>query len=159
MINLSSLKNVIERKGKKTRRGRGVGTGRGKTSSRGHKGAKSRSGYKRRLGNEGGNTRLYMKLPTRGFNSKMFEKPVIQLNLYQIEKLFKDGDVVNIASLKKMRILPKTSKAKLKILSVGEITSKVKVQAHFYSEAALKKLKTSSIEFEILTNIKKAVVA
>jgi large subunit ribosomal protein L15 len=159
MISLSTLTNTTKQKDKKTRRGRGVGTGRGKTSGRGHKGAKARSGYKRRLGNEGGNTRLYMKLPTRGFNSKMFEKPVFHLNLYQIEALFNEGDLVNIATLKEKGCLAKTSKAKLKILSVGEIKNKVKVQAHFASKGALEKMKTSKIEFEILTNNKKVAVA
>ena len=159
MINLSTLTNTTKQKTKKTRRARGVGTGRGKTSGRGHKGAKSRSGYKRRLGNEGGNTRLYMKLPTRGFNSKMFEQAIFHLNLYQIEALFKEGDLVSIDSLKKMGCIAKTSKAKLKILGVGEIKTKVKVQAHFISKGALEKMKTSNIEFEIINNNKKITVS
>lgn len=58
------------------RLGRGKGSGLGKTSGRGEKGQKSRSGYRSRRGFEGGQMPLVRRLPKRGFNNALKEKPM-----------------------------------------------------------------------------------
>ena len=62
------LNDLIKNNKKKIRVGRGIGSGKGKTSARGHKGQKSRSGVAIKSF-EGGQMPLYIRLPTRGFNS------------------------------------------------------------------------------------------
>ena len=67
MITLSNLRDTHKKVRQKKRVGRGPGSGKGKTSSRGYNGAGSRSGYTRRYGYEGGQMRLFTKLPIKGF--------------------------------------------------------------------------------------------
>ena len=52
--------------------GRGHGSGWGKTSGKGHKGQWARSGGGVKPGFEGGQTKLAMRIPKRGFNNKNF---------------------------------------------------------------------------------------
>ena len=52
------------------RLGRGVGSGLGKTSGKGHKGGKARSGGGKGPGFEGGQMKLIMRIPKRGFTNK-----------------------------------------------------------------------------------------
>ncbi len=107
MIELHNLQNTSRKKDKIQRVGRGPGSGRGKTSCRGQKGAGSRSGYKRRYGYEGGQMRLFCKLPTRGFTRGGFFKLHVILNLKDIEMFFNEGDIFNLATLYERVYAPK----------------------------------------------------
>ncbi|MGI6240147.1 MAG: 50S ribosomal protein L15, partial [Christensenellales bacterium] len=71
------------------RLGRGIGSGLGKTSGKGHKGAKARSGGGKAPGFEGGQTKLTMRLPKRGFTSK-FRTEYAAINVERLE-IFEDG--------------------------------------------------------------------
>ena len=144
---LSKLKNTHRPKQRRKVVGRGVGSGHGKTSCRGHKGDKSRSGYKRRAGNEGGQGPLYQKKPTRGFNQERFRKEVYSLNLDRIETHFEEGDIVSVQTLKDKGFISKESRATLKILSNGELKTKVVIHASAFSKQAVVKLEKEAIEF------------
>ena len=139
---MSTLNTTGKVKEKKMRVGRGIGSGKGKTSGRGVKGQKSRSGVAINSF-EGGQMPLYRRLPKRGFNS--FGKLNIAImNLEKIQsfidqKTIKISDTINIALLKKLKLINKNSQ-KLKILGTGEVKEKVSIEADLISKSAIKKL-------------------
>jgi large subunit ribosomal protein L15 len=145
-LNLSNLKPAQKRVDRK-RLGRGMGSGKGRYSGRGIKGQKARSGSnKMRAGFEGGQMPLYMRVgKQRGPTSKdampigpfrTFTQPV---NLRDLERVFADGDTVNVESLVE-RGLVKNTRADVKILGQGELTKKLSVTAHAFSGTAREKI-------------------
>lgn len=120
---------------KNKRLGRGQGSG-GSTAGRGHKGAQSRSGYHKKIGFEGGQMPLQRRVPKFGFknNDKVLFKAV---NLDALENLAqKTAGAITIKSMFENGIVGK--KDKVKILGRGELKSKVNVEAHAFSETAVK---------------------
>ena len=85
MFKLHSLKNTTKERKPRKLLGRGIGSGLGKTCGRGEKGAGSRSGYTRRYGYEGGQFRMFMKIPIRGFSNVRFQHRLTSVNLSQID--------------------------------------------------------------------------
>jgi large subunit ribosomal protein L15 len=118
------------------RLGRGQGSG-GSTAGRGHKGAKSRSGYSKKFGFEGGQMPLQRRIPKFGFknNDKIYYRAV---NLDLLEKIAESNKGVDLSFelLVNNGIIGKNDK--VKVLGRGELKSKVNVQAHAFSETALK---------------------
>lgn len=118
------------------RLGRGQGSG-GSTAGRGHKGAKSRSGYSKKFGFEGGQMPLQRRVPKFGFknNNKIYYKSV---NLDSLEKIAEKvkGAEISFQLLVDNGIIGRNDK--IKVLGRGELKSKVNVQAHAFSETALK---------------------
>jgi large subunit ribosomal protein L15 len=151
MLTLSSLKNTHRPTKNVQRVGRGNGSKRGKTCCRGHKGDKSRSGYKRRYGHEGGQLPLYKKIPTRGFSNARFKSKIFTLNLSDIEDNFKDGETVSIETLIAKRIATQAYTGGLKVLSMGELTKKVEIEAVAISAPAQEKLNKNKISFKLLS--------
>lgn len=151
MITLSSLANTHRPKKKIQRVGRGLGSKRGKTCCRGAKGDKARSGYKRRFGHEGGQLPLYRKLPVKGFGNGKFRSVVHAVNLSLIEQLYKDGETVNLETLREKGYAPRAPGGGLKILSSGELKKKVNIEAHAFSKEAVQKLEKSKITFKVLS--------
>jgi len=145
-LNLSNLKPAQKRVDRK-RIGRGLGSGKGRYSGRGIKGQKSRSGSnKMRAGFEGGQMPLYMRVgKQRGATSKdampigPFRTFTQGVNLRELERVFADGDTVNIESLAE-KGLTKNSRADVKILGYGELTKKLSVTAHAFSASAREKI-------------------
>ena len=150
MITLSNLKNTSRPKKKVQRVGRGPGSNRGKTSNRGSKGDKARSGYKTRRPQEGGQLPLFRKMPTRGFTRGRHIKNSLSLNLSMIEAAFTDGEVVNFETLKQKGMAPRQLPGGIKILGQGELTKKVTIEAHRFSQSAREKLEKNKIPFKEL---------
>lgn len=148
MIALSDLRNTHRPYKKVQRVGRGMGSKRGKTCGRGVKGYKARTGYSRRYGHEGGQLPLYRKLPCRGFSNHRFTSMVFAINLGRISELFVDGEEVTLAVLQKKGIAPRRSPGGLKILGGGELTKKVAIEAHMFSQTAKEKLEKLAISFK-----------
>ena len=148
MHKLHNLKNSSKVSKTRRRVGRGIGSGVGKTCGRGEKGAGSRSGYKRRLGYEGGQFRTFMKLPIRGFSNVRFQKRLDSINLGQIEKLYNDGETVNIETLREHGYINGKSHG-LKILGDGELKKKVTIEADKISASAKEKLQKANISFSL----------
>lgn len=148
MHKLNNLKNATKVTKSRRRVGRGIGSGVGKTCGRGEKGAGSRSGYKRRLGYEGGQFRTFMKLPIRGFSNARFRKRLDSINLGQIEKMYQDGETVNIETLRQHGFINGRSHG-LKILGEGELTKKVTIEADKISSSAKDKLQKANISFSL----------
>ena len=153
MKSLNTLKNTSRQKASSKRVGRGPASGLGKTSGRGQKGAGARSGYKRRHGQEGGQLPLYKKLPTRGFSNARFRQPLDTINLYQIEKIFNDGEDVNLETLY-MHGFINGKTFGFKVLGNGELTKKVTIHATAISQSAREKLDKAGIEYHAIEELK-----
>jgi large subunit ribosomal protein L15 len=117
--------------------GRGMGSGRSKYSGRGAKGAKSISGYSKMRGFEGGQMPLHRRLPKRGFSNEPFKKHFAVINVGVFEKL--EGDTFTPASLVAAGVVKKLEDG-LKVLSNGELTRKITIEAHHFSKAAAEKI-------------------
>lgn len=79
MVNFLTLNNLSDNPGARRYRrriGRGIGSSKGKTSGRGHKGQKARAGRGVHPTFEGGQTKLYRRLPKRGFTNVHAEEMV-----------------------------------------------------------------------------------
>jgi large subunit ribosomal protein L15 len=156
MITLDSLKDSTRKRKSLKRVGRGPGSKLGKTCGRGEKGAGSRSGYKRRLGYEGGQMRLHMKMPKRGFNNAAFSKRLDAINLIQIDSLFNDGEVVNAETLAQHGFISGRTHG-IKILGDGELTKRVTIDVHSISASAREKLHQAKIPFKEKQSKRKSV--
>lgn len=124
---------------KPTRIGRGVGSGIGKTSGRGQKGQKARAGgniNKRHF--QGGQTPLQRRVPKRGFRNPL-APIVVNVNVSTLELAFEAGANVTIEALVDKRLIQGRFD-KVKILGDGELTKKLTVTAHRFSETASKKI-------------------
>jgi large subunit ribosomal protein L15 len=148
-MKLNELKNTSRPYKKPKLRGRGVGSKLGKTSGRGHKGAGSRAGWKSRARYEGGQLPLYRKTPERGFTRGRFLKRLDAINLEDIERLFNDGERVDLLALREKGIL-KGSSFGLKILGKGDLSKKVTIEANAISASAKEKLDRAGISCTIV---------
>jgi large subunit ribosomal protein L15 len=141
MADLSNLR-APEGSHRDTKRlGRGPGSGQGKTAGKGHKGSMARAGHSGpgggKPGFEGGQMPLHRRLPKRGFTPlNRVEYQVV--NLYQLEQL---GDVADVT--------PETlhaaglvghARRPVKVLGTGDITRKLNISAHRFSQSARQKI-------------------
>ena len=134
-MDLSNLKPAAGSVHSKKRIGRGPGSGLGGTSTRGSKGAKSRSGYKKKIGFEGGQMPLQRRVPKFGFkNINRVSYKAINLETIQTLADAKNLQTVGINELIAAGFI--SSKHLVKILSNGELTSALEVQAHAFSKKA-----------------------
>lgn len=145
------LENLPKSKETKSikRVGRGPGSGMGKTSTRGENGQKSRSGASIPAWFQGGQTPLHRRIPIRGFNNKMFETKYAVINLSDLDKFFKDGDVVTPELLKERKIIKKQLSG-VKVLGNGELTKKLTVKANRFSAKAVTKIENSGGKAEVI---------
>lgn len=122
----------------------GRGGKKGSYSGRGIKGQKSRAGRKIRPALRD----IILKLPKkRGLGNIKIKKNIFEVNLQDIDKNFKAGEVVNYQALKERKILkiPKSiKKFKIKILGKGKLTKSLNFDRNFiFSESARLKLENS----------------
>ena len=145
-LNLSSLKPAQKRAARK-RVGRGMGSGKGRYAGRGIKGQKSRAGsHKMPAGFEGGQTRLYMRLPKLPGNTSKDAMPIGPfrthtqgVNVRDLERVFDAGAEVTPESLKAKRLI-RTTRIDVKILGQGDLTKKLTISAHGVSKSAREKI-------------------
>jgi large subunit ribosomal protein L15 len=133
-IKLHDLKPAEGSTHRRMRVGRGIAAKGGKTAGRGTKGQKARRNIK--PGFEGGQTPLYRRLPKlRGFTNP-FRVEYVGVNLDVIQAFITDnpGQPVTPETLRLVSAIPK--KGLIKILGRGELTSKVDVSAHAFSQSA-----------------------
>lgn len=114
------------------RLGRGPGSGTGCTAGRGTKGQKARSGKKIRTGFEGGQMPLYRRLPRRGFSNYMFQQIAEEITLRDLDRYFKDGDVVSMAVLHSKKIISLNAKF-VKVLNTGTINKAITLGEDVYT--------------------------
>ncbi|RAL25028.1 50S ribosomal protein L15 [Lujinxingia litoralis] len=135
MTDLSNLKAPEGANRKRKRVGRGHGSTLGKTAGKGQKGQKSRSGGSVHPRFEGGQTPLHRRLPKVGFSNERFEKRYTIINLQDLERVFNDGDAVDVEALR-AKGLVKRNLDGVKILGNGELTKKLSVKAAKFSKSA-----------------------
>ena len=114
------------------RLGRGHSAGQGKTSGRGQKGQHARSGGYHKVGFEGGQMPLQRRLPKVGFNSRMAQYSA-ELRLHELA--IPTADVIDIAVLKELRLVPAQT-SKVKVILSGEIEKAVKLTGIAVSKGA-----------------------
>ena len=147
-MSLSNLRPPPGAKRPKKRVGRGPGSGHGKTASRGSKGAQSRSGFRFKRGFEGGQMPLHRRIPKRGFRNP-FRVEYAVVNLDTLADVFDAGSTVTPGLLRQRGIV-RDAKALVKVLGRGDITKKLSVQAHKFSESAAKKIAAAGGVAEVI---------
>jgi len=145
-MNLSGLKPPAGQKHRRKRIGRGMGSGRGKTATRGSKGQHAGTGFSQKRGFEGGQMPLHRRLPKRGFTN-IFKKQYAIVNLGRLEKL--EGDTFTPDQLRERGVLRKLY-AGLKVLGTGQLTRKIRVEAHQFSKSALDKIQAAGGEAVVI---------
>ena len=121
------------------RLGRGIGSGLGKTAGKGHKGQRARKSGNVRPGFEGGQMKLYMRLPKRGFTNT-FRTEYNIINLESLAK-FADGAKVDVKALVEAGLL-RDAHLPIKLLGRGELTKKLEIfvdRASASAQAAVEK--------------------
>ena len=146
-MKLHDLKPAVGATTAAKRLGRGIGSGLGKTSGKGHKGAKARSGGGKGPGFEGGQMKLTMRIPKRGFTNN-FRKEYVAINVERLE-IFEDGMIVTPVELIQYGII-KNVEDGVKILGNGEITKKLTVQANKFSATAKEKIEAAGGKAEVI---------
>lgn len=129
--------------------GRGHGSGQGKTAGKGHKGQWARSGGGVKPGFEGGQTKLAMRVPKRGFNNKNFATVYAVVNVSDLDKKFENGAVVDEAAIVEAGLLKKTLDG-VKVLGRGEITKSLTVKVAKFSESAKSKIESAGGKAEVI---------
>ncbi len=132
----------IKKNKKRKRVGRGPGSGHGKTSTRGHNGYGSRAGSSRRTSFEGGQTPLALRVAKRGFNNKQFARKVTVVNVSSLEQAFENGDTITPEVLAE-KGLAKGRFDQVKILGNGDLSKKLTVSAHLFSQSAESKIQAA----------------
>jgi large subunit ribosomal protein L15 len=147
-LRLHTLKPAQARKDRK-RVGRGLGSGKGRYSGRGIKGQKSRAGsHKMPAEFEGGQTRIFMRLPKlRGNTSKdampigPFRTTTVPVNVAALDA-FDDGAEVTPESLVEKGLI-KNTRTDVKLLGQGELKKKLTVRVHAISASAREKVEAA----------------
>lgn len=118
--------------------GRGVGSGHGRHATRGMKGQRSRRGDSKMIGFEGGQMPLLRRIPKRGFRHSAFRQRFAVVNVGSIEAAFEADSAVAPEDLRVRGLV--RSKDPIKILGDGDLSKKLTVSAHAFSEIAKKKI-------------------
>lgn len=148
-MDLTHLSQGVQKRKLKKRVGRGIGSGHGKTASRGHKGQYSSAGAELPgLLFEGGQMPLYRRFPKRGFSNARFRKEFAIVNVADLEA-FDNGSVVDMNALKQRRLIVGSFDG-LRILGMGELTRKLTVKAHHFSQSAREKIEKAGGTCELI---------
>lgn len=159
-MELSDLKPAEGSHRDRKRLGRGESSGQGKTAGKGHKGQMARSGANHRAWFEGGQMPLQRRLPTRGFTN-IFKKKIVNVSLADLETRFESGDEVTVAALVEKGLVPgrkdedggwllRKGLDGVKVLGDGELTRKLTVRVHAFSESAKSKIESAGGAAEAL---------
>ena len=142
MLTHSTLRPRASSRTTSKRIGRGLGSGKGVFAGRGNKGQKARTGKKLHPLFEGGQTPLHMRLPKLRGGAYSAKTPFVVVQLGDLQKLADAGtSEITLEKLIEADYV-RGSKARVKLLSGGELTSAVTVSAHAVSisaKAALEK--------------------
>jgi large subunit ribosomal protein L15 len=147
-MKLNDVNRSIHKHKKRMRIGRGPGSGKGKTSGRGHKGQGQLAGWSANAIFEGARMPLVRRVPKRGFNNQ-WGRVVVSLNVGRLDATFAEGEAVTLESLKAKGVL-KGRFELLKVLGDGQLTKKLKISAHRFSESALAKIQQAGCEAIVL---------
>ena len=128
--------------------GRGHGSGQGKTAGKGHKGQWARSGGGVKPGFEGGQTKLAMRIPKRGFNN-IFATEYATVNVSDLESRFESGAEIDAQALIDCGLIKKVYDG-IKILGSGQLTKSFTVKASKFTATAAEKIEKAGGKAEVL---------
>jgi len=128
--------------------GRGHGSGQGKTAGKGHKGQWARSGGGVKPGFEGGQTKLAMRIPKRGFNN-IFATEYATVNVSDLESRFESGAEIDAQALIDCGLIKKVYDG-IKILGSGELTKSFTVKASKFTATAAEKIEKAGGKAEVV---------
>ena len=133
--------------------GRGIGSGKGKTGGRGVKGQKARAGVAVKSF-EGGQMPLYRRLPKRGFTN-LFARELNEVNLGRIQQAVEAGKLdakgaVTVEALVAAGVITRQAKDGVKILGVGELTTKLAFEVAGASKSAVEAIEKAGGSVKIL---------
>lgn len=131
---MADLHNLPRTTTRVKRLGRGIAAGQGKTAGRGTKGQRARTGANIPTGFEGGQSKLFMRLPKlRGLkNGPRTAKATV--TLAQLEKHFQSGDVVSLETLKQKGVLDNSAEC-VKVVNTGTLTKKLKFRGLSFTKS------------------------
>ena len=134
----------VNRNTRPTRAGRGISAGRGKTAGRGTKGQKARTGHRKMpAGFMGGQRAIMQAVPKlKGFKS-LHPKAVI---VYTDRLNDLSGKVDNFILAEKGLI--ENPYTKVKVITRGELTTKVNLETQFASKTAIEAIKKAGGDFK-----------
>ena len=134
----------VNRNDDRKRVGRGISGGQGKTAGRGTKGQKSRTGHhKLPAGFMGGQRAIMQAIPKmKGFKSIHAKAQVVYTDALNAVKGKVDNFVLAEADLIADPF------AKVKVISRGEITSKIELETQFASKTAIEAIKKAGGNFK-----------
>jgi large subunit ribosomal protein L15 len=131
------------------RLGRGEASGKGGTSTKGNKGQQQRAGYASKMAHEGGQMPIQRRVPKRGFKNPHRVSYKV-FNLGQIDLLIEKYELKEF-SLENLYINGLINQTDLvKVLSVGEITSKIAFKVNAISEKAKAAIEAAGGTVEIV---------
>lgn len=140
-MQLNDLKPFAHERKTRRRVGRGGASGLGGTSGKGHKGQNARSGGGVRPGFEGGQMPLQRRLPKHGFKNFLFKVVYTPLNLDVLLKAFPDKKEVSLDDIYARGLVANGNL--VKILSRGEVSVAITVEAHKFSQSAAEKIRNA----------------
>lgn len=136
-MNLHELYPFPEERAKVKRLGRGTASGQGGTSGKGHKGQNARSGGGVAPWFEGGQMRLYRRLPKRGFKNP-FRTEYQPVNLDVIYSVFSGVNEVTADDFYTSGLVKRDMP--IKVLGTGDAAKALKISAHKFSKQAVEKI-------------------
>ena len=141
----------VEKNTRPTRKGRGISAGQGKTAGRGTKGQKSRTGHsKMPAGFMGGQRAIMQAIPKlKGFKSFHAKAEVVYTDRLNDLK----GKVDNLILAEKGLISNPYSK--VKVITRGELTSKIELETQFASKTAIEAIKKAGGSFKKVEILKR----
>ncbi len=142
---------IVEKNTRPTRKGRGISAGQGKTAGRGTKGQKSRTGHRKMpAGFMGGQRAIMQAIPKlKGFKSIHPKAEVVYID--RLNEL--SGKVDNYALAEAEMI--SSPFAKVKVISRGELKSKIELETQFASKSAIEAIKKAGGSFKKVDLLKR----
>ena len=134
---------VVEKNSRPTRKGRGISAGQGKTAGRGTKGQKARTGHRKLpAGFMGGQRAIMQAVPKlKGFKSLHAKAEVVYT-----DRLNDLSGAVDNQKLYEAGLISSPFN-KVKVITRGELKSKVELSTQFASKTAIEAIKKAGGKF------------
>ncbi|MBR3115640.1 50S ribosomal protein L15 [Candidatus Saccharibacteria bacterium] len=142
---------IVEKNVRPSRKGRGIAAGQGKTAGRGTKGQKSRTGHRKMpTGFMGGQRAIMQAVPKlKGFKSFHTKAEVVYTD--RLNELSGKVDNVKLAEA----ALISSPYVKVKVITRGELKSKIELETQFASKTAIEAIKKAGGSFKKVAILKK----
>lgn len=143
---------IVEKNTRPARKGRGIAAGQGKTAGRGTKGQKARTGHRKMpAGFMGGQRAIMQAVPKlKGFKSFHPKAEVVYTD--RLNDLSGKVDNVKLAEA----ALISSPYVKVKVISRGELKSKIELETQFASKSAVEAIKKAGGSFKKVAILQKA---